>query len=100
MSGAESGALLANWASRSDLWNDSVARSGPTPPLLLLARPLCAQAGTGGGAKLRAVGEEETMARMVASAAAADVALEDVMLGKSLVLGRGDQNNNNQFISV
>ena len=37
MYGAESGALLANWASRSDLWNNSVARSGP---LLLLARPL------------------------------------------------------------
>ena len=37
MYGAESGALLSNWASRSDLWNDSVARSGP---LLLLARPL------------------------------------------------------------
>jgi hypothetical protein len=37
MYGAESGALLSNWASRSDLRNDSVARSGP---LLLLARPL------------------------------------------------------------
>jgi len=37
MYGAESGALLANWASRSDLWNDSVACSGPP---LLLARPL------------------------------------------------------------
>jgi hypothetical protein len=78
MSGAESGALLANWASRSDLWNDSVARSGPQ--LLLLARPpLGQQAGTRGGAKLRAIGEEKTMARMVASAAAADVALKDVM---------------------
>jgi len=37
MYGAESGALLENWASRSNLGNDSVGRSSQP---LLLARPL------------------------------------------------------------